>query len=194
MANVKTPIELTPTSHVVLGMIHIGAHTGYAIKRAIDLSARFFWTLSPIQIYPELKRLEKAGLISGTDEPSGGRPRRVYALTAKGRTALRDWLSHEEEPTLEWRDAGLLKLFLADALGPDKAVERLRAIRERSERLAEQFRAELIPHAEAELDRHGFGYPLVTAEFGLAYHEWVAGWCVEKERELRGDRAKAPAA
>jgi len=194
MANAEKSIELTPTSHVVLGMIHIGAHSGYAIKRAIDLSARFFWTLSPIQIYPELKRLEKAELITGTDEPSGGRPRRVYALTAKGRKALRDWLSDEEEPTLEWRDAGLLKLFLADALDPADAVERLRAIRERSERLVEQFRGVLIPHAEAELDRHGFGYPLLTAEFGLAHHEWVAGWCAEKERELLAAEAKASAA
>jgi PadR family transcriptional regulator, regulatory protein AphA len=177
-------LELTPTSHVVLGMIHIGAHTGYAIKRAVDLSARFFWTLSPVQIYPELKRLEEAGYISGQDEPSGGRPRRVFQLTRKGRDALREWLRSEEEPTLEWRDTGLLKLFLADALRPDEALERLRAIRQRSERLAEQFRTEIVPHGEAELARHGFGYPLLTAEFGLAYHEWVARWCSERESEL----------
>ena len=74
----------------------------------MDTSARFFWAASYGQIYPELKKLEKAGLISGDDSSQGARQRTTFKLTAKGRRAAREWI--EEPPqVLEMRDEGLLK-------------------------------------------------------------------------------------
>ena len=57
---------LTPTARVILGMLALGARTGYDIKRAIDLSTRFFWGASYGQIYPELHRLAERGLVRAT--------------------------------------------------------------------------------------------------------------------------------
>ena len=75
---------------VVLGLLALAprALSGYDIKAVVDRSTRFFWAASYGQIYPELRRLEREGLIQGEDEPRGERGRRVYKLTKAGRKAL----------------------------------------------------------------------------------------------------------
>jgi uncharacterized protein len=69
----------------VLGLLSNGARSGYDIKAIVDRSTRFFWAASYGQIYPELGRLERAGLIEGEEAPTGGRRRRVYELMPAGR-------------------------------------------------------------------------------------------------------------
>ena len=64
------------TGYVILGMLALGARTGYEIKNVVDRSTRFFWAASYGQIYPELRRLEAAGLVEGKSSPTGGRKRR----------------------------------------------------------------------------------------------------------------------
>src|SRR5919199_3710954 len=85
--------SLSNSAAAVLGMIALGARSGYEIRRAAELSLRFFWALGPPQIYAELSRLEEAGLITGQDDSRGRRPRRRYEVTARGRAALRQWAS-----------------------------------------------------------------------------------------------------
>ncbi len=87
-------MELNATAKVILGLIAARPRSGYEIKQLVDHSARFFWAASYGQIYPELKRLEKAGLIAGEDSPQGARQRTVYSLTAEGRASRGDgWRS-----------------------------------------------------------------------------------------------------
>src|SRR5438874_13781615 len=93
-------MQLSPTARVILGMIRMGKRTGYEIKQLVDVSTRFFWAASYGQIYPELRRLEEAGLIEGEDDPTGGRQRRAYTLTPAGDAALR---SEERRVGKEWR-------------------------------------------------------------------------------------------
>src|SRR2546425_9449838 len=118
-------MELAPTGRVVLGMLSLGKRTGYEIKQLVDVSTRLFWAASYGQIYPELKRLEDAGLIEGEDAPAGGRQRRSYRLTPEGEAALHDWLVSDGAPVREVRDEALLRLFFADLLSPGEAVENL---------------------------------------------------------------------
>jgi DNA-binding PadR family transcriptional regulator len=65
-------MELSATGKVIVGMLAARPRSGYEIKQLVDTSARFFWTASYGQIYPELKRLEKAGLTKGADASHGG--------------------------------------------------------------------------------------------------------------------------
>jgi hypothetical protein len=71
-------------AYVVLGMVRLGARSGYEIKQMVELPIRFFWTISQVQIYPSLERLESAGLVKGRSEPQGKRPKRVYEITPRG--------------------------------------------------------------------------------------------------------------
>jgi DNA-binding PadR family transcriptional regulator len=66
---------LSPTAYVILGMLGLGARTGYDVKGIVDQSTRFFWAASYGQIYPELSRLEELGLVTGRLAPTGGRKR-----------------------------------------------------------------------------------------------------------------------
>jgi DNA-binding PadR family transcriptional regulator len=175
--------SLSPTARVILGMIALGNRTGYDIKRVVDKSTRHFWAASYGQIYPELGRLEEAGLVRGRPEPSGGRARTVYELTRRGEAALGDWLASDAEPTYELRDEGMLKLFFSDSL-PERRIANLRAMRERQERKLGELR-ELEENA-AEMHTG----PRMTLEMGIAYAQWMVDWCAETERRLARETSK----
>ena len=115
-ARSATSVSLSNSAAAVLGMVALGARSGYEIRRAAELSLRFFWALGPPQIYAELKRLEQEGLITGRDDARGGRARRLYEITPAGEQALQAWLTDPDDVgALELRDPELLRLFFADA-------------------------------------------------------------------------------
>jgi len=181
------PATLNPSDYVVLGMTGLGARSGYEIKRTVELSIRFFWTISPAQVYPSLAKLEEAGLLAGRDEPQGNRPRRVYERTHQGTRALRDWLTRPEAMPFELRDIAMVKLFFADALDPVDAHQLLARVRSRSEELAATLRA-IRPEAD-EVARAGNDHPRLTLEMGIAYHEAVVDICRRFERASPSTRS-----
>ena len=172
--------ELGTPAYVVLGMVHLGAQSGYEIKQMVEQSIRFFWTISPAQVYPSLQRLERAGLVTGREDPQGRRPRRVFETTAAGRAVLTQWVSRDEPMPFELRDTGMLKLFFADALDHDQAQALLRAVRRRSEDRISALRA-IEPAAKAASDR-GYRYPLLTLDLGIAFHQAMIEVCADFER------------
>src|ERR1700747_2467768 len=93
--------DVAPPAYVVLGMVRLGARSGYEIKQTVEQSIRFFWTISPVQIYPSLVQLEEAGLITGRADPQGKRRRRTYEITPAGELALRQWLRRAEPMPFE---------------------------------------------------------------------------------------------
>jgi DNA-binding PadR family transcriptional regulator len=173
-------MRLKPSSYLLLGMLNRGIKTGYAIKRTVDLSTRFFWAASLAQVYPELAALEGDAYIVGTDEPHGQRPRKTYRLTDKGQAALREWLRSERVPDFEFRDEGLLRLFFADAVTPEEALELVRRLRVRAEQIDRDFRTEILPIAQGASGR----FPLIVAREGADYFAWRAAWFRKIETEL----------
>jgi PadR family transcriptional regulator, regulatory protein AphA len=169
-------------AYVVLGMLRLGARSGYEIKQAVELSIRYFWTISQAQIYPSLERLERAGLVHGRSDPQGRRPRRVFEITEAGQAALEGWLRRDEPMALELRDVGLLKLFFADALDQDDAGRLLLAVKRRSEERVAALRA-IAPAAQL-LEDDGNAHPLLTLRIGIAYHQAMIDQCEEFGRSL----------
>ena len=168
--------SLTPTARVILGMLALGARTGYDVKRAIDLSTRFFWGASYGQIYPELHRLEARGLVEATPDPKSGRRRTSYALTAKGRAALRDWLRDDSEFLFETRDEGTLKLFFGDLLEREDVIANLRAKQAWCEGALQLFRG-IEPQARTGFFTDEQLYPYVSLLYGIELLEWMRDWC-----------------
>ena len=87
------------TAFPLLALLAEHPMSGYDLKKGIVATFGHFWAESYGQIYPELKRLQAAGLVvpspqaTSTARLSGqGAPRRVYALTAAGRDELTAWL------------------------------------------------------------------------------------------------------
>ena len=171
-------MELGNTSYVILGMLRKGPKSGYEIKAKADVSTRFFWAISYGQIYPELKRLEEAGLIEGEADAASGRQRRVFSIAPLGEQALHAWLTRPGELHSELRHEGVLRFFFADALEPAERVELLHSIRAKHERLREELAA-IRPAAERDDP-----LALLTLETGLAYQEFFVGLCDRLERRL----------
>jgi PadR family transcriptional regulator, regulatory protein AphA len=191
-------MELSATGKVILGVLAARPRSGYEIKQLVDSSARYFWAASYGQIYPELKRLEKDGLIAGTDSAQGARQRTVFKLTAAGKRAAREWMAGPPE-VLETRDEGLLKLFFAGSIDPKRAAEIARERAATSRAKADQLRAiaETVevtgkPHgAEARPDAGS----LAVLRYGIEMSEWTADWFERTAEDLeRQTSAAVPAA
>jgi PadR family transcriptional regulator, regulatory protein AphA len=180
---------LTTQDYVVLGMVRIGARTGYEVKQMVEMSVRFFWTISHVQIYPALRRLEESGMVWGEDDPQGQRPRRVYEITEAGEEALALWLLEPAPIPFELRDLGMVKLFFAGALDERQAWLLLVSIRERSEERLAVLRT--IGLAAGAVGDGSNRYPFLTLKLGIAYHQAMVDACNEFERDVLASRASA---
>lgn len=174
--------SLTPTARVILGMLKLGVATGYDIKRVIDTSTRFFWTASYGQIYPELKRLRKAGLVRAEQAPRGKVKRTVYSLTPKGEQALHEWLADSQDVLFEIRDESLLRLFFSDLLSRDEVTVNLRAQEHIFDLILERFR-EIEVDAKAGV-AEGRVYPYVALRYGIDFITFSRDWYAETARRL----------
>jgi DNA-binding PadR family transcriptional regulator len=136
-------LKLKPPAYLTLGLLRLGASSGYAIKKAADVSTRFFWPTSLAQVYPELARLEREGFVTRRDDPRGARARSAYEITERGEAALLTWLRSTHEAPLQFRDEGVLRLFFADALPSEDQLALLRRLRERAHTANVQMRSEI---------------------------------------------------
>jgi PadR family transcriptional regulator, regulatory protein AphA len=190
-------MELSATAKVILGMLAGRPRSGYEIKQLVDSSARFFWAASYGQIYPELKRLEKDGLITGSDLAQGARQRTVFKLTAAGKRAAREWIAKPPQ-VLETRDEGLLELFFAGSIEPGRAAEIARERAAISRAKAAELRAiwdEVDesgkpdgPEAEPDLGS------MTVLRYGIEMSEWAAEFFERAADDLERVRSGAVAA
>lgn len=162
---------LSNTACVILGLLQKQPMSGYDIKSHVDVSTSFFFTASYSQIYPELKRLERDGLIEGRELATGRRARTEYAITPAGRNAFNEWLS-EPSATIELRDEGLLKFFFSGGLDREAVLAKLAAMRATRARELERVKSvgDDIPELADDLQ-------LAVLEYGIDLYEHVVAWC-----------------
>jgi PadR family transcriptional regulator, regulatory protein AphA len=160
-------IRLTPTSYIVLGFVELGGElTPYELKQRLEVSAGHFWSVPHSQLYAEPARLAAAGHLRERQE-QGGRRRKRYTITAKGREALARWRDEATEEMPELRDLSLLKLFFG---GDVKGIAAAQAdVHGRQLATYEQL-------LEADTDEGPRGIWL-SLEAGIAHErEWVRFW------------------
>jgi DNA-binding PadR family transcriptional regulator len=187
-------VELSATAKVILGMLAARPRSGYEIKQLVDSSARYFWAASYGQIYPELKKLEKAGLITGDDSSQGARQRTTFKLTAEGRRAAREWIDGRPE-VLETRDEALLMLFFAGSIDPGRAPEIARERAATSWAKASQLRAiwdavDTAGQPEGPESEPDIG-SMTVLRYGIEMSEWTAEWFERAAEDLERVRAGA---
>ena len=175
MASQERDIRLTSTSYVVLGMLDwLGPSTPYRLKRVLAESVEDFFPVPHTSFYAEPARLAAGGYLRERRE-RGGRRRKTYELTAKGRTALEEWLADPSADYGEFRFPGMLKVFFgADPAG--FAAEQ--AAHHRA--LAQKFKA--VRKAEVQSGRIP-PHRLLVLDTGIRVHEW---WTETWERVASG--------
>ena len=118
---------LTTTSYAILGMLGIRPWTTYELAQQMERSLKSFWPRAQSRIYEEPKRLAALGLAKATQEHVGRRPRTTYAITAKGRRALQQWLAEPGGgPNLELE--ALLKVFYGEQATKRDVLANIEAI------------------------------------------------------------------
>ena len=74
----------------LLAMLSADPKTGYELTGSFDRTVAYVWHAPHSQIYPELRRMEEAGLVEAEEVPRGPRgTKRVYEVTDAGLAELR---------------------------------------------------------------------------------------------------------
>ncbi|MEU0237548.1 PadR family transcriptional regulator [Nocardiopsis sp. NPDC006198] len=125
--------------HAILTALLEKPSSGLELTRRFDRSIGYFWSATHQQIYRELSKLEKAGLIRALDGegPTRGQ-KKEYEVLPSGREELERWVGVREDPRAP-RDPLLLRLRATGVVGVGgDMVDELRRHRAlHRERLAE---------------------------------------------------------
>ena len=93
-ASVRRPTRLEA---VVLGLLVERPAHGYGLKARLGPGLPRERRINDGVLYPLLARLERLGLASSSERHDGARKRRVYAATAAGEAAFREWLRGDRD-------------------------------------------------------------------------------------------------
>lgn len=98
----------------ILGYLSTGPGTGYDLARQFDTGLGWFWSARHSQIYPELRKLTDAGLVTrDATTVSKHMDKYTYSITDAGLAALSEWAV--EPPTYPAnRDSERLQLIFSD--------------------------------------------------------------------------------
>ena len=152
--------------HMLLGLLqHHGARHGYALMK--EIRARTGMQVSIGNVYRELARLAREGLVRSTPNPPEADPRRApYEITAAGSAAFDAWLSampaRTQGPFHDEFSARAFFLGQAEPAVGRKLIERWR------EELGLQGKTlERARDVAATPDRGRDGFPLALLPFFL---------------------------
>ncbi|MET7859381.1 PadR family transcriptional regulator [Streptomyces sp. NPDC005318] len=184
--------------NAVMAALLDGEASGYDLAKGFDASLANFWTATPQQLYRELDRMEREGLVTARVVRQERRPdKRVFSLTESGHAALRVYTAEPDGRPTAIRDGLLVKVQCAD-MGDITAVhaqiaervEWAQAKLARYERLRERL---LQGRDEDEFfsQAHRVG-PYLTLLRGIAFEEENIRWGKTAQRVLEA-RAKASA-
>jgi len=82
-------IKMSLSRFFILRVLDQRPMHGYEIARTVESVTRGCCSPSEGAIYPTLREFEAGGYVTARREVVGGRERRVYSLTARGREAFR---------------------------------------------------------------------------------------------------------
>lgn len=142
----------------------------------------FFWHARRSQIYPELARLEQAGLVSSTIVEQRERPdKKVYSITDPGRTALAEWAAAPIALPAD-RDEFMLKVFSLWLVDAQNALALIHHYSDQhAQRLAryEAIRESMERRSADELMRlHSPRFAsYATLLRGIEYERGYLAWC-----------------
>ena len=113
--------------YALLALLAVEPMTGYELSKGFQSSVAHVWHAPDSQIYPELKRMEKDGLLEGQDVTWGRRgKKREYHITDAGIMDFRSWMNDTLSYPPE-RDPVHLKAAYFEWAEPQAARAQLRA-------------------------------------------------------------------
>ncbi|TQK51337.1 DNA-binding PadR family transcriptional regulator [Streptomyces sp. SLBN-118] len=184
--------------HAVLAALLDGEHSGYQLAKAFDVGVANFWHALPQQLYAELARLEKDGLVTGRQVVQETRPnKRLFKVTDAGLAELEKFAATASKPSFV-RDDLLVKVQASDRIGTGPVIEQLEERASVAAAKIELF-GKLLRKMRGDMDEDEFLRggerigPYLTCLRGLAFEEDNRTWCLRIAavlRERQPDRAQ----
>lgn len=169
--------KTTKTSFAVLGMLSIAPMSGYDIRKTMKDSTANFWSESDGQLYPALASLQKQGLVACKPvKNDGAREKKVYAITAKGMSALNHWLAQQPE-TQSVRSEILLKLFFGANVAPEVSCEHIQMHSLQTKTMLSQLTATKKQLQREQKHSPHLPYWLMSIDYGMQLAEAKLAWC-----------------
>ncbi len=162
-------MRITTLDYAILGLLLPGPKTAYGIRMVFESTAMGNYSSSPGSIYPATKKLRKLGLVNSENKVGG-----ILEITARGKTALKDWLIQPITPTMVEKESQvlILKFAFMDHLVSRKEKEAfLGAFLEQSKTYSRSL--------EAYLKGDGAALPLharLSVELGIATLKTQINW------------------
>lgn len=167
--------------YAILGLLHYRNMHGYRIKEHIERNFGHMWSINYGQIYPNLKKLQDDGLIlmaGVVQNDEKGPPRKLYAITEKGRSEFTAWLDTSPEKSLLLRDPFLMRFVFYGFGDPGRAVE---IIDEQIKRYEKD-----LTRRENNMDRWDKSglYVRLIAELGVNLNAMMLDWLNHSREEI----------
>ena len=166
--------------YAILGLLATGPQTGYELAQAMKAPIGYMWTARHSQIYPELARLQRAGLATATviDGP-GPRDTKRYTITEVGLHRLAEWT---DSPLTEVaRSELMLRVRCLWLLPPERARQFLLTQRHHFEMRRETYAYEEAAFAlvEDEVDDPSSPHfaQYATLRYGMMRVNDTIAWC-----------------
>ncbi|CAM5290469.1 PadR family transcriptional regulator [Streptomyces pilosus] len=181
--------------HAVLAALLDGELSGYQLAKAFDVGVANFWYAQPQQLYAELTRLEREGLVAGREVVQESRPnKRLFQVTDAGLAELETFTAAATKPSFV-RDDLLVKVQAADRVDTAALLTELTERAQMAQAKIDLFRSLLRrlrgDRTEEEFLRHGDRVgPYLTCLRGVAFEQENRDWCVrtiavlEERRQL----------
>jgi DNA-binding PadR family transcriptional regulator len=113
--------------YALLALLTVEPMTGYDLFKHFESSVGYVWHAPDTQISPELRRMEKDGLLEGREVPWGPRGKKTeYSITEAGVRSFREWMNTDLEYSRE-RDPAHLKAAYLEWADPQAARSQMQA-------------------------------------------------------------------
>jgi DNA-binding PadR family transcriptional regulator len=156
--------------------------TPYQVRKIFAQSPNPHWSASAGSIYPLLKRLEEARLVSAEEHATGERLGQKYSITATGRKRLRTWLlGGDTVKVIGLPDLLRIRVAMLPVLGRDEQRQFLTAM--------EQKLGETLQASREDVARQEAGTDLLcvlVARGALLQTEARLAWIREVQARLFG--------
>ncbi|MBS1694171.1 MAG: helix-turn-helix transcriptional regulator [Actinobacteria bacterium] len=174
---------LAATSWAILAILSYEEElSGYDIKKVTGRSIRYFyWSPSFSQIYTELKKLERLGLVtSRLDHDNTARSRRLYKITGKGLEAVRGWATGAPADPPVLKHSVLLRV----AFGHLTDAARLKELLREHVAFAEKMERDAARDAHGAEALDAWAYPRLAIRWAARYYAAERELALEMIKDL----------
>lgn len=172
------------TRYALLGALTVFPMSGYDLKRWIKDVTGPFWAESPGRIYPALAELLHEKLVTCNVATSAGkREKKIYAITAKGKSVLKKWLiapPSDYVARLEFK----LKLFYGSNLTPSQYLKHLDWQEKKMKKILADHLAKQIHIKKDHANDPNAKFWLLSLQNAIYHDRAELAWCKEVKKNL----------